>query len=126
MLHIALGVILFIKKTQFDTDECCADLCLSLSPMPLPSQILVAGLAPEGKHSPPVAMKAGKLSLISQIAQKKVEKKAKGGRQQHGKGSSREPPAPGQGPPLELSKRCSPAARGPAAAEMECDAPDLS
>lgn len=74
MLQIALGVILFIKKTWFDTDECCADLRLSLSPMALPSQICLAGLAPEGKHSPPAALKAGKLSPISRTDQKKVQK----------------------------------------------------
>lgn len=75
-------------------------------------------------------MEAGKLSLISQTAQKKSAKKAKAGKQQHGKGSLLVPPAPGQGPmpncPLELSKCCSPAAQGPMDGEMECDVPELS
>lgn len=66
-------------------------------------------------------MKAGKWSPISQTAQKKGAKKAKAGKQQHGKGSSLEPPAPGERPPLKLSKSCC-----PAAGEVECHAPELS
>lgn len=72
MLQIALGAILFIKKTQFDTDEWCADLCPSLSPVPLPSQILLGGSDPGGQAQP---MRDGKLNLILQSAQEKVQKK---------------------------------------------------
>lgn len=75
--------------------------------MALPSQICLVGLAPEGKHSPPAALKAGKLSPISRTDQKKG-KKAKAGKQQHGKGSSLAPPALGQGSPPK-----SPASTGP-------------
>lgn len=71
MLQIALGAILFVKKTQFATDECCAGLCPSLSPVPLPSQILLGGSDPRSQAQP---MKDGTLNLILQSAQGKVQK----------------------------------------------------
>lgn len=50
MLRIALCVILFINKPQFDTDECCADLCLSL-PAPFSNPHGGAGLRRQAQPS---------------------------------------------------------------------------
>lgn len=102
MIPIALAVILFIKKTQSDTDEHCADLLLSLSPMPFPSQILATGLAQPFRGHEHRKIESG----FTQAAQNKVQRPAKAGKQQDGKGSSLGLSALRQGAPLKLLPGC--------------------
>lgn len=54
---------------------------------PFSSQVLPAGLAPEGKTSPPAALKTGKSSPISQPAQKEEQKELKQGSSSMGTGA---------------------------------------
>lgn len=83
MLQIVLGVILFIKNTQFDTDECCADPCLFFSPTSFP--LTPKSLWPQKASTALLWCESWQIeSCFTDCQQKRTKPPTKAGRQWQG------------------------------------------